>query len=180
MQTEVGIFKSPGEAEPVVQELLHIGISRDSISLLTGVGDTAQVQELPTTDAEPDGMGRTVGAVVGGATGMGAGLYLGTAAASMIVPGVGAVLAYGLGAGAVLGLGGAAVGGSLGNAAEHELDQGIPRDDVEVFRQLLRNGRSLVVVNTESAEQATMVRLAMQQNGSESLDDARRQWHSAA
>jgi len=51
--------------------------------------------------------------------GAGAGLSLGSAVASLLVPGVGTIFAIGLGAAALLGLGGAAAGAGLG-------DQGNP------------------------------------------------------
>lgn len=180
MQTEVGIFRSVTDAEAVVAELLKVGIPNQSITFLTGFADDKKLSDLRTTDAEPDGMGKTMGALLGGAAGAGAGLSIGTAAASLIVPGVGPIMAAGLGAAAALGLGGAALGGGLGDSTEHKLDEGVPRDDVTVYRTLLKEGKTLVLVSAESAQQATVARLAMQQGGTEDIAEARKQLHDAA
>jgi len=112
--------------------------------------------------------------------GAGAGLYLGSALASMAVPGVGPILAAGIGAAAALGLGGAAVGGTVGNATEHAMDEGVPKDDVVVYRELLRRRRSLVIVNVDSEELADRARAVMQQNGTEDVETFRKEIKDAA
>src|SRR5437667_9720573 len=104
-----------------------------------------------------------------------AGLYLGSALASMAVPGVGPILAAGIGAAAALGLGGAAVGGTVGNATEHAMDEGVPRDDVAVYRELLKRRRSLVIVNVDSGELVDRARSVMQQNGTEDVETFRKE-----
>src|SRR5436190_22275747 len=110
MQSIVGIFSSRMAAEQAVRGLLARSLSPQSISFLSGEAGTAQVENLPATDAERDGMGEAVGAVVGGAMGAGAGLSLGSAVASLVVLGVGPIFDIGLGAADLLGLGGAAAG----------------------------------------------------------------------
>ena len=98
----------------------------------------SQVDSLPTTDAERDGMGEAVGGLVGGAVGASAGLSLGSAIASLFVPGVGSIFAIGLGAAALLGIGGVAAGARAGEASEHAADIGVPKDDTLVYGQLLK------------------------------------------
>src|SRR5438132_2745871 len=112
--------------------------------------------------------------------GVGAGRYLGSALASLAVPGVGPILAVGIGAAAVLGLGGAAVGGTLGNATEHSMDEGVPKDDVVVYRELLKRGRSLVIVNVDSEELADRARAVIHQNGTEDVETFRNDLREAA
>ena len=65
MQSIVGIFSSRVAAEQAVRGLLARGLSPQPINLLSGEAGTIQVENLPTTDAERDGMGEAVGAVVG-------------------------------------------------------------------------------------------------------------------
>ncbi len=144
MDTIVGVFRSRVAAAHALNGLLGNGVPQQSIIFLTGDQSQAEIASVPTTDAEPDGMGKTLGSYVGGIMGAGAGLYLGSALASMAVPGVGPILAAGIGAAAALGLGGAAVGGTVGNATEHAMDEGVPKDDVVVYRELLRRRGSLV------------------------------------
>jgi len=138
------------------------------------------VENLPTTDAERDGMGEAVGALVGGALGAGAGLSLGSAVASLLVPGIGTIFAIGLGAAAVLGLGGAAAGASVGDASAHAVDTGVPRDDVFFYRQLLKRGRSLVIANVDIEDQAAAAREVFERRGSEHVNAARKELPSAA
>jgi len=118
--------------------------------------------------------------VVGGAMGASAGLAGGAAVASLLVPGVGTVFAIGLGAAAALGLGGAAAGAKAGDVTEHALDVGIPKDDVQFYHQLLRQGRSLVIANVDTAEQAAAARSAFRQQGGEDVEVARNELGKAA
>jgi len=180
MQNIVGIFGSRIAAEQAVRGLLARGISQESIIFLTGEAGSTQVEKLPTTDAESDGMGEAVGAVVGGAVGAGAGLSLGSAVASLLVPGVGTIFAVGLGAAAVLGLSGAAAGATVGEESEHAMDIGVPRDDVFFYRQMLKRGRSLVIANVESEDQAATAKELFHNRGGEDVDAARKELESAA
>ena len=66
MQSITGIFSSRMAAEQAVRGLLARGLSPQSIIFLSGDAGTEQVENLPTTDAERDGMGEAVGAVIGG------------------------------------------------------------------------------------------------------------------
>ena len=77
MQSVVGIFASLASAEQAVEGLLGSGMTQQSIIFLSGEsadrgGTRSAGQELeaiPTTDTEPGGMGKAIGAVVGGALG---------------------------------------------------------------------------------------------------------------
>ena len=176
MQSVVGIFSSRAAAERAIRELVSAGIPHESLIFLTGEHSEAELASVPTTDAEAPGMGKTVGALLGGAAGVGAGLSLGSAVASLFVPGVGPILAAGLGAAAALGLGGAAVGASAGDATEHAMDEGVPKDDVLLYRDLLKQRRSLVIANVESDKHAEIVRSVLGHNGAQDADSAHKEW----
>ena len=180
MHTIVGIFRTRAAADQALNGVLKNGVPQQSIIFLTGDQPQAEIASVPTTDAEPDGMGKTLGSYVGGIVGAGAGLYLGSALASLVVPGVGPILAAGIGAAAALGLGGAAAGGTVGNATEHAMDEGVPKDDVVVYRELLKRGRSLLIVNLDSEEQADAARSVMPQNGTEDIETLRKNLQDAA
>jgi hypothetical protein len=180
MQSIVGLFGSRVAAEQAVRGLLAKGFSPKSITLLSGESGKTEVELLPTTDAEADGMGEAMGAVVGGAMGAGAGLSLGTAVASLLVPGVGTIFAIGVGAAALLGLGGAAAGAGLGESSEMQADTGIPRDDVILYRQLLKRGSSLVIASGDIEDQAVAARAVFEQHGSEDIDSVRKTLQNAA
>jgi hypothetical protein len=125
---------------------------------------------VPVTDAESPGIGKAISSYLGGAIGAGAGFGLGSAAASLLVPGVGTIFAIGIGAAALLGVGGAAVGAAVGKETETELDEGVPRDDVESYRRLLQQGRSLVIVSVDSDNKAAQVRSFLEEHGGEPFD----------
>jgi hypothetical protein len=188
MQSVVGIFRSCASAESAVGGLLNHGIPRRSIILLSrecpgeprGREPERTLDEIPTTDAEPDGMGKGVGAVVGGALGASAGLAGGAAVASMLVPGVGTIFAAGLGAAALLGLGGAAAGAKAGDVTEHALDIGVPKDDVPLYHEILKQGRSLVIANLEDEALAASAKRVFEQHQTEDIEAARKRWRTAA
>jgi hypothetical protein len=189
MQTTVGIFRSRSGAEQAVRGLVNRGIQRDCIILLStesleecAASESAEkkLEKIPTTDAEADGMGAGMGALLGGGVGASAGLAGGAAVASWLVPGVGTIFAIGLGAAAVLGLGGAVAGAKAGEVAEHKLDIGVPKDDVFLYRELLRRGRSLVIVNLESDDLARAAKDAIEEQGGEDVATARKELRPAA
>jgi hypothetical protein len=175
VQTVTGIFASRVAAEVAAQRLQALGISPEQINLLTPGSSAAQLGTVPTTDAEQPGVGKVLGGVVGGATGASSGL-LGAAVASALVPGVGPVMAVGLAAAAMLGLGGAVAGAAAGGALEDALSVGLPKDELFVYQDALRQGRTVLIVITEQAEQADMVRDELAQAGAESVDAAREHW----
>jgi hypothetical protein len=180
MESVLGIFASRSAAEAAVQGLMAIPVSPQSITLLSGEAGKAQVAEMTTTDAERDGMGEAVGGVVGGAVGASAGLSLGSAVASLLVPGVGTIFAIGLGAAALLGLGGAAAGASLGEASEHAADIGVPKDDTFLYRELLKRGHSLVIVNADHPDIPSAAQRVFERQGTEDIDEVRKLVHRAA
>lgn len=179
MQSVVGVFNNQTAAHQAIETLVSQGVDRDSITLasmqLSTDAESAdrKLQAIPTTDAESDGMGTSVGALVGGGIGASAGLAGGAAVASLLVPGVGTIFAIGLGAAALLGIGGAAAGATAGKAAEHALDIGVPKDDLRLYHDLLRRGRSLVIANVESDDQASIVKEVLRAQGAEDTDAAR-------
>ena len=187
MKSVVGIFNSLNSAEQAVEDLVESGMTERSIVFLSneapGHGQATPEENLdsvPTTDAEGDGMGKAMGAVVGGAMGASAGLAGGAAVASLLVPGVGTIFAIGVGAAAALGLGGASVGAKAGDIAEHAMDVGVPKDDVQLYHDLLRRGRSIVIANVESEEDAVKARSVLKQQGSEDVEAARQELRRAA
>jgi hypothetical protein len=173
MRSIVGIFPSRALADQALSQLLGAGIPQNSIIFMSGETGESNLGIVPTTDAESDGMGNALGAVVGGTVGAGAGMGLGAAVASMLVPGVGPIFAIGVGAGALLGLGGAVAGGVVGGESEKDLDTGVPKDDILLFRELLKRGRSVIVANTDSDETAKLMHAIMKRHSGQEVAEAR-------
>ena len=176
MKTVVGILNSRADAELTVERLRKTGIPIENISLLTPGSSGDGLSEVPTTETEQPGMGAAMGGVVGGALGAAGGMGLGLAIASLLVPGVGTVLALGLGGAALLGAGGAIGGATAGEALEDEMARGLPIDEVFVYEDALRRGRSVVIAFAEDNDQANRAREVLLASGAESVDAARENW----
>lgn len=177
METVAGIFQSRAEAEKAVQQLHSQGIPNDRIALLTPGMDTEEIEKtVPTADSEQPGMGKAMGGTVGGAMGVAGGATLGMAAASLLVPGVGPVIAGGILGAAILGAGGTAAGMAAGEALEEGLVKGLPHDELFLYEDALRKGRSVVIAFVDTDESKHAARTALVSAGAESIDAARENW----
>ena len=177
MNTVAGIFTSRADAVRAVERLRASGVGEDSVSLLTpGTTQGELDAEVPTTETEQSGTGTAFGGTVGGAVGAASGLTLGAALASLFVPGVGPILAAGIAGAALLGAGGVATGMAAGGALEGSLAKGLPHDELFIYEDALRQGRSVVIVTSEGEDEAGRVRRALSEAGAESLDAARESW----
>src|SRR5947209_15416270 len=169
MSTVAAIFNSRADAERAVEGLRSAGFGEDRISLLTPGTSQEKLDDVPTTETEQPGMGAALGGAVGGALGVAGGLHLG-AAASLLIPGVGPVLAAGLIGAALLGAGGAATGIAMGGALEDSMARGLPHDELFVYEDALRRGRSVVIVVADDDAQAQTARGVLAGAGAESTD----------
>jgi len=169
MRTVVGVFKTRAEAEQASAELAPLGIPEHRISILTPQLTEEELATVPTTQGEQRGMVKTLGAVVGGAVGMAGGFGL----ASVLVPGVGPVIALGIAGGALLG---AVGGGTVGGAAEDSIFAGLPEEELFVYEDALRQGRTALIATAETDNQAEAARGALEYSGAESIDRAREMW----
>lgn len=145
METAIGVFSSRDRAEEAVKELLAAKVPQDAIVFLS------------RSEAEAKTVGKQLGSTVGGFMGVATGMSAGVAAATLlVVPGIGQVFALGFGAAALAGLLGAGVGSKLGGAVAE--GRGAPQpasdeqnpEDIAFFRDVLREGRSLIVMRTQS------------------------------
>ena len=146
MQSIVGIFNSLADARRARAILNSLEIAEDKIAVLSPHTSEAEIEaRVPISESEQPGMGQAVGGTVGAALGVAGGASAGAVAATILVPGVGPVLALGLLGAAIFGVGGAAAGVMAGNAFEKAIDQGLPRDELYVYEDALRRGRSIVI-----------------------------------
>ena len=176
METVVGIFKTRAEADRVAGYLKSAGVPDEHLIVLMPGASEGQLKAVPTTETEPPGAGAALGGVVGGALGAASGMSLGAAAASFFVPGVGPVIAIGLLGAALFGAGGAVGGAALGEALDEGLLEGLPTDELFVYEDALRQGRSVVIVFTPEGRQSEVVRKIIEQAGPEDVDSARENW----
>jgi hypothetical protein len=163
------IFDSRADAERAAHGLPSLGIGPERLTVLSP--GTPAGAAVPTDEGEPQGTGAALGAVVGGATGAAVGMPLG-AAISLMVPGIGPVIALGVIGAALFGAGGAAVGTAL----ETTLSQGVPRDDLFIYEDAIRQGRSVVVALVDDEASAARARDALTAAGGVDVDEARDEW----
>jgi hypothetical protein len=77
---------------------------------------------------------------------------------------------------AVLGAGGAATGAAVGGSLEDSMARGLPHDELFVYEDALRRGRSVVVAVADDDARADTARGIISQAGAESVDAAREDW----
>ena len=177
MEVIARVYEDYDRAVATVNELRRLGISERRLALLApGHGVTGKASSVPVTDSENPGMGTAMGAAVGGAMGAAGGATLGLAAATLLVPGVGPVIAFGLVGAALLGASGAAIGATVGDTVEEGLGEGFPHEDIYLFEDALRQGKSVIVVYAEDGKEADRVREIVTHSGALSLDALREQW----
>ena len=174
MEAVTGVFATRSAAERALSDVRNTGIPSDKITLLTP-GTEAQVekeiQSVPTEATEQPGMGTAMGALLGGGVGLTAGSAL-----VALVPGVGPITAIGLLGAGILGAAGATIGATAGARVEQDSYEGLPEDEIFVYEDALRKGRSVVIALVENDGQASLVRDLLHRDGAESVDAAREQW----
>lgn len=174
MKAISGVFKTQTSADNAIKEALKAGIPSDRVTLLTpGTEDqiNREMLAVPTDATEQPGMGEALGALAGGGVGLTGGALL-----MALVPGVGPITAIGMLGAAVLGAAGATIGATMGNRMENSSTEGLPEDEIFVYEDALRQGRSVVLVLAEDDQQASLLRELLKMQGAESIDAAREQW----
>ena len=177
MKSVVGIFNSLNDAKRAIAILRSVDIQEKRIGMLApGAWQTKIEAALPTIEAEQPGMGKAIGGTVGGAIGVATGVTAGAAAANLLMPGVGPVLVFGLIGAALLGGSGATAGAFAGEALEEGIAQGLPHDELYVYEDALRRGRTIVIALVEDEAVAEEARTGLSRAGAESVDAARHEW----
>jgi anti-sigma B factor antagonist len=147
METAIGVFDSREKAESALRELLKRKVPQETIAFLT------------TSETEASSLSKQFGAWAGGVIGGSAGMTASVVAATFLIPGLGPAMVLGIGATALLGLAGATAGSAAAGAAADAKD--IPRtmpdnEDAALFRKVLKDGRSLIIVRTNWREVASV------------------------
>jgi len=174
MQAISGVFKTQSNAERAVSEAHLAGVGKDRITLLTpGSADqiSHEVESVPVDNGEQPGIGKAFGVLGGAGIGITGGALL-----VALVPGLGPVSALGLLGAAILGAAGATVGAKIGEELEQSTALGLPEDEIFVYEDALRKGRSVVIALAEDEDSASRLRELFNAAGAESVDAAREQW----
>ena len=177
MENIAGIFNSFADAKRGAAILRSLGFSEKNISVLSPHTKAHEIEaQVPIEDVEQPGIGPAVGGAVGAALGVAAGTSVGAATATLLIPGVGPVLALGLLGAAIFGTGGGAAGALVGEALEAGLETGLPHDELYLYEDALRRGRSVVIAFTKDEQIAERARVELKNAGAESVDTARKDW----
>jgi len=164
MQSVVGVVQTTEDARRIAAAVVR-EVPTARVRVLTPGSSEADLAAVPTDEAEQPGMGGALGAVAGGAAG--------AAVGSLLVPPVGAIAVLGIAAAALLG---AVGGGSAGQAAEDSLAFGLPKDELFVYTDALRDGRSVVIAYADSDDEIERAHQTMSAAGAETVDAARDAW----
>ena len=170
-----GIFDSRADAERATERLRSIGIADEHLALLTPGTSEEEVEEAVKA-AETNHKGEKIGGAVGRGLGIAGGIMIGGAVGSFFVPGVGTILAAGVLSAALLGTGGASLGAAAGGALDEAIASDISHDDLHIYEEALRQGRTVVVAVAKDGEQAEAAREQLAQEGAEIVDAARESW----
>jgi hypothetical protein len=177
MEVVTGVFESRADGEKAVNQLRSLGLPQDQIGLIAPGSRPETVERgVPVIDTEEPGMGKAMGAAVGGAMGAAGGATLGLAAATLMVPGIGPVIAFGMIGAALLGTVGVAAGAALGDELEEHLGEGVPHEDVFLYEDALRHGRSIVIAHVDGDDRAESARKVIKNSGAADIDTLREQW----
>jgi hypothetical protein len=150
MQTVSGLFKTYLEATTAVHALNDAGIRSADISLIANSPQdlTPEVSAVGKDTAA----GAEVGALLGGAGGLLAGLGV------LAIPGLGPMIAGGWLFATVMGaVAGAGIGAATGGLIGLLTDAGIPKSDAHVYAEGVRRGGALVTARVSEAQEATAV-----------------------
>lgn len=140
METAIGVFSSRVRAEEAVRELLKARVPQEAIVFLS------------RSEAETRTVARQFAATVAELMGMATGLSAGVVAATMQLPDIGPVFAFGFSAATLLG---ARSRESAKSKVAPTPDEKA-REDAALFRDVLKQGRSLIVVRSTAAETASV------------------------
>jgi hypothetical protein len=172
MQIIAAVFTSQSEAEAVAEKL-RTQVPNERVFVLGPGTPHGQVASVPTTEDMPP-VGKIICGVLGGALGLGLGICFFLPQLSAPGPDPFTIAGY-LGM-VFLGFTGALLGAALGRALDRASSSGLPVDELYVYEDALRKGRSVVLAGFEDEEQEARVRDSLAQSSAESVDSAHSTW----
>lgn len=170
MKTVSGLFDTWAEATAALNALKGAGITSADISLIANSPDDLTPDQ--NVVGRDTAAGAEVGAVLGGAGGLLAGLGV------LAIPGLGPVVAGGWLFATVIGaVAGATIGAATGGLVGVLTDAGIPKSDAHVYAEGIRRGGALLSarVGDGEVEFATSV---MAEAGAVDLEGRRQQFEA--
>ena len=174
MKAVAGVFTSNQQARDAVRQLRALGLGDDRLAVLSP-GEHGNAVRVPVTAAEQPGIAKALAGTLGAATGAAGGMELGLALTAVIA-GVGPVLIGGFLGAALFGVLGAEIGVKAGAKLEEVVSEGLPEDEIYVYEDALRQGRSVVIALADDEGTAESIRGVMRLHDVETVDAARERW----
>lgn len=154
----IGLVPSYAQADQVVGQLQGVGFAPGDISVILpdqqGTRDFAL--EKNTKAPEASAVGATTGGVLGGTLGVLAGI------GTLALPGLGPLIAAGP---IMAALSGAAAGAALGGIAGALVGLGIPELEAKQYEGKIKEGKILVSVHAEGADERARAKQILSQAG---------------
>jgi hypothetical protein len=154
-----------GQACRIVDDLKGAGFSNDDISVL--LPDKSGTKDFALEKGTKAPEGAVAGAGTGGVLGGALGWLVGIGALS--IPGLGPFIAAGP---LLAALSGAALGATAGGVTGALIGMGIPEFEAKRYEGKLREGRILLSVHTENADQTKRAKEILQRAGAEDISSA--------
>jgi hypothetical protein len=167
MLVVTGVFRSRQRAQELVDNIRE-AVGPEHIAVLTPGASMRRIHSVPTTSDMPP-VGKYLAATLGAALGLGLGatLFLFLLELPLVVS---------IPASLVVGLFGALAFGLTGENVDDQAFQGVPADELFVYQDALRKGRSVVIVRLREDEQLPRVQEMLASGGAETIDPARSNW----
>jgi hypothetical protein len=170
MQTVSGLFDTWAEATAALNALKNAGITSADISLIANSPEDLTPER--NVVGEDTAAGAEVGALLGGAGGLLAGLGV------LAIPGLGPVIAGGWLFATVIGaVAGASLGAATGGLVGLLTDAGIPKSDAHVYAEGIRRGGALLSARVGDGSVDLATRL-MAEAGAVDLEGRRQQFEA--
>lgn len=180
-RTEVvaALFDNTARAVAALEDLDAHGFDRNQVNLIANDvegkysmyfdddGKYIAGEEDNTTSGEGAAAGGGIGALLGGAGGVLAGLGL------IAIPGIGPALAAGPIVAGLIGAGAGAVAGGLVGAL---VSAGMPEESAGKYAEGVRRGGTLLLLRTEPGERATEAHRILRDHDPVDIDERARRW----
>ncbi|HYG34179.1 MAG TPA: DUF3341 domain-containing protein [Clostridia bacterium] len=160
------LARDEAQASRIVDDLKNAGFSNNDISVLlpdkSGTRDFAHEKHTKAPEGAITGAG--TGGLAGGALGWLAGI------GALAIPGIGPFVAAGP---LVAALSGAAVGAAAGGIVGTLVGMGIPEYEAKRYEDRLREGRILLSVHSDNAEETRRAKDIFERAGAEDISTSR-------
>ena len=146
----IGVYDNVDDAIRAVEELKAQGYDRDDISLVAKDRDEVKAVNDETGTKTEEGLaaGAAAGGILGGATGLLAGI------GALAIPGIGPILAAGPIAATLTGV---AVGAGTGGLAGALIGMGIPEDEAHQYERDIKEGKLLVLLDPNARKNGSFI-----------------------